>query len=785
MLLTIGVVRGTWKMKLKSKMIAGSVLLAVVPVIIAGTIISHISTDSGGEALRKQVTNQLIALRDTKKTQIESYFATIGSQLTNMANDPAVQEAFSEIAPAYSRLAEEYRSRVPELKRQLATYYSKQFNTEYSRLNAGTKADTKALLDKLDDKAVVLQHNYIVANKHPLGSKNLLQGTDDGSYYDDWHKHIHPFFNDFISRFGYYDLFLVHNDGTVLYTVFKELDFATNLRNGPYADSGLARAFKMSEKTAAGKYVIDDFAAYLPSYDGPASFAATPIFHDGVKVGVLILQMPIDAINAIMTNKRKWKEVGLGESGETYLVGPDMKARSISRFLAENKPGYITMLRSLGANKRLVKLIDVKGTNIGMQTINTEGVREAVAGKSGFRIFSNYRNVPVLSAYAPLAIDGVRWAILSEIDETEAFQGITSMSTSIRNWVIGIVLLLFIVAGTTGVALSLKISRPILNLSDTIDAIEKNADLTQRITVNSDDEIGMMAKSLNHLLETLDSNLRGVSAAATQMAAAAEELANITNETNHAIESQRQETDQVATAINQMSATVHEVARSAEHAAKAANDADDEAINGHHVVHRSITTIKQLAHDVEDTASLIARLEAEVDSIGSVANVISEIAEQTNLLALNAAIEAARAGEQGRGFAVVADEVRGLAGRTHSSTQEIAETIERLQRETKNTVAAMKQGQVRAGEGVTHGTSARNSLELITSAVNAIKEMNAQIASAAEQQHAVAEEINNNILRIREGAEHNADNASQTSRASEELAQLASSLQRMVAQFKL
>jgi methyl-accepting chemotaxis protein len=141
-----------------------------------------------------------------------------------------------------------------------------------------------------------------------------------------------PFFTDFISRFGYYDLFLVDNDGTVLYTVFKELDFATNLRHGPYANSGLARAFNNAKKATVGKYVLDNFSAYLPSYDGPASFAATPIFHDGKRVGVLILQMPIDAINAITTNKRKWKEVGLGESGETYLVGPDMKARSNQSF---------------------------------------------------------------------------------------------------------------------------------------------------------------------------------------------------------------------------------------------------------------------------------------------------------------------------------------------------------------------------------------------------------------------------------------------------------------------
>jgi methyl-accepting chemotaxis protein len=294
-----------------------------------------------------------------------------------------------------------------------------------------------------------------------------------------------------------------------------------------------------------------------------------------------------------------------------------------------------------------------------------------------------------------------------------------------------------------------------------------------------------MATSFNQMLGKLHNSMREVSASTGQLAAAAEELSAITIETNNAIELQRSETDQVATAMNEMTATVQEVASSATTAAEAAHGADRESQGGRKVVQETMDAIDKLAQDVEGTAVIIRRLEGETENIGSVLDVIRGIAEQTNLLALNAAIEAARAGEQGRGFAVVADEVRSLASRTQTSTQEIQGMIEKLQGEARNAVRAMEQGQERAQEGVAKAASAGESLQAITTAVGSINDMNAHIASAAEEQSAVADEINRNIVNISQVADQNTENVMQTSKASEELAHLASQLQNLVARFKV
>jgi methyl-accepting chemotaxis protein len=773
-------------MKIKNKMILGSTLLAAVPVIIASIVLDIIAVDTSSAALEAQVRNQMVALRESKKTQIEDYFKTIYSQLANLASLPSIKNNVRIFSDEYNAIEAGLDSaNVEKMRAELGGYYRNQFGAEYSKQNSGQHIDAGALLAKLSPAAVYFQYHWIKENPNPLGSKNGQVSNNSGRPYDAIHKQNHPFYNDFITRFGYYDLFIVNIQGDVVYTVFKELDFGTNLKSGVWSGSGLARAFNKGMQATEGSVTVDDFAAYTPSYDGPAAFAAAPIIENGERLGVLILQMPIANINAIMTSNEKWKEVGLGDSGETYLVGPNKRARSISRFMVEDKAGYLKMMRDLGVSSNLVATIDAKNTNIGLQEIDTVGTRAAIGGEAGFQIFEDYRHVPVLSAYTPLDIPGLKWALLSEIDEEEAFRAIGVMKTEIGGWATGITVVMLIIAGVAGLMFALSITNPIIKLAEVIGIIDRDADLSRRIDIHSKDEIGEMATSFNQMLGKLHNSMREVSASTGQLAAAAEELSAITIETNNAIELQRSETDQVATAMNEMTATVQEVASSATTAAEAAHGADRESQGGRKVVQETMDAIDKLAQDVEGTAVIIRRLEGETENIGSVLDVIRGIAEQTNLLALNAAIEAARAGEQGRGFAVVADEVRSLASRTQTSTQEIQGMIEKLQGEARNAVRAMEQGQERAQEGVAKAASAGESLQAITTAVGSINDMNAHIASAAEEQSAVADEINRNIVNISQVADQNTENAMQTSKASEELAHLASQLQNLVARFKV
>ena len=351
-------------------------------------------------------------------------------------------------------------------------------------------------------------------------------------------------------------------------------------------------------------------------------------------------------------------------------------------------------------------------------------------------------------------------------------------------WLLATITALAVVLGLVAAAL---ISRMIVvPLRYTVQLAQRvsNGDLTQSETVTRRDELGQLQQAMYGMTDSLRTLIGRIGGSVSQIAAAAEQLSGVTAQTSVGVQKQREETDQVATAMHQMAATVQEVAHNAEQASLAARQADQQARQGDLVVKDAIGQIDSLAGEVEHSAHAIEELNTESGRIGSVLEVIRAVAEQTNLLALNAAIEAARAGEQGRGFAVVADEVRALARRTHDSTEEIEGLIGNLQRVAQKAVEQMKTSRDLTQRTVELASEAGSALGRITESVSTIEQMNQQIAASAEEQSAVAENISESVTRVRDIGEQSASGSEQTAGASAELARLGVELQGLVARFR-
>ncbi len=481
------------------------------------------------------------------------------------------------------------------------------------------------------------------------------------------------------------------------------------------------------------------------------------------------------------------------DSINTMMLTGTMAKRNVLRDKILARPG-VTDARII----RNEGVISVYGAGYDHQAPADELDRRALAGEAIMHITensdgrlltvinpihaqSNYRGTNCLTCHQ-VAEDTVLGAVrisysLEALDAQVERNLWTAAGIQLLLLLAGLLVIMYIVRRT--------VIKRIHAMRHTMEAIARDDDLRHTVVIEAHDEVGAMGEAFNRMIAKFKHSLHAVSDVTQQLNVVSDQVSSVADTTLKAVVDQRTETDMVASAMNEMSATVQEVARHAAQTAQASQEADDESKAGVLVAEQAIDGIRELIAEIESAAGVVQQVEADTASISAVLDVIKGIAEQTNLLALNAAIEAARAGEQGRGFAVVADEVRTLASRTQKSTEEIQNMIERLQHGVKNAVGAMAGAQGRATSGSVCVEKASQSLHVIAAEVATINDMNTQIATAAEEQSAVAEEINRNITTISSIADNTSTGATQTAHSSEELVRLAAELQRLANQFKL
>lgn len=431
-------------------------------------------------ALSRATYDRLTAVRQTRLRQIERYFEDLRNHVLALSTDESTIAALEEFDRAWHQLP-------AAPSHALDAHYNAHHPSE------------KAAWFPSDPATLALQHHYIAANPHPLGSKDLLLSAPAAGPYDRTHLRYHPTLHRYQSAFGFYDIFLINSEGRVLYTVFKEIDFGGNLRTAPYNATSLAKVFEKAiaihetEATA-----IQDFDFYPPSHQAPASFLAAPIWRRGEAIGVLAIQISIREINRVMTANRNWREEGLGETGQAYIVGSDGTLRSDLRIELEQPEEFFRRLSAVGAGSDAIERMRRNQTSV----LNLKAAPEVIARMSartaGTETGTRDGGIAVLRSDAPLQVPGLDWWFNAEIDSAEAFAPIAALRRRILLYGGFIALALALAAGWLG----RSVTQPVLALAAGARRFGAR-DFTVRIPATSKDEIGQLAESFNTMAEDL------------------------------------------------------------------------------------------------------------------------------------------------------------------------------------------------------------------------------------------------------------------------------------------
>ncbi|MDC0325782.1 HAMP domain-containing protein, partial [bacterium] len=482
--------------------ISTKLLFATVTVTVSIILINGLVTDYGlRKPLSEGVFDKLTAVRELKAQQIEDYLKFIQDQAITFSENHMVVEAMESFHQAFKELDKSAVSEVAN-NDSLAAYYRDEFIPRFPKSREeGSTADD--LLPR-GNAGRYLQHAFIADNPHPTGEKHQLTESPDGSAYAKYHAEHHSPIRNYLEKFGYYDIFLVEpENGNIVYSVFKEVDFATTLESGPYQNSNLAKVYRAA-KIAGDPHAVHivDFKPYAPSSGAMASFIASPIFKQDQLIGVLIFQMPVDRINEIMTNKKSWKDVGLGNTGESFILAKDFTMRSQSRFLIEDPENYLNTVLQGGLPAETVSGIRNLKSSIGLQTVITQGSQKAFEGEEGTGTYEGYTGEKVVSSFRPLQILGLDWAIFSEIAEKEAFL----LSEKIRDRTIMTGSVLLAGAIYCSYLLALSLTRPVRQLEISAKNLTQG-DLDETIQRTSGDEIGDLADAFEVMRKEMKQNI--------------------------------------------------------------------------------------------------------------------------------------------------------------------------------------------------------------------------------------------------------------------------------------
>lgn len=667
------------KLSLKAKIMSSFLIAGTIPVIMVGLY----SDFQVSKMLEKDAISKLSAIRDIKAQAVKVYFDSVQKQVLTFSHNVLVKDAtkkFSTYFDSFSKESEFSDADKNSHDRYVQNFYSTDFAQKYKDFS-GEDANISALKVGLDDNKRAVQYHY-------RQGRTLINNTN----FSKVHAKYHPSFKEFAEKFEYYDVFLIDiKTGNIVYSVEKEVDFATSLIDGAYSSSNLAEAFRKAKAINDKKtFAFVDYKKYTPSYEKPSAFIASPVWDGKKKIGVVAFQLPLGPINTIMKQR-----AGMGETGESYLVGQDKLLRSDS-FL---DPEHHSVLNSFkDPEKNLLK---------------TDSAAEVLAGKTGSEHFENYLGTKVLSAFTPVDVLGLKWGLVAEISEDEAFASIKELEIVLLEIIIGSVIFIGLCA---------------FFLSNSINKFLKLVE-----------QVGM------EILE----GAKSVSTSSTELTSTSSQLSESATESASCLQ-------ETVSSIDEISAMVKRNADAAASSTQVSENSRQSANQGKETVELMIKSINdisastdEIADDMKKNNEELSKVVTVISEIGEKTKVINDIVFQTKLLSFNASVEAARAGEHGKGFAVVAEEVGNLASMSGKAALEITEMLEGSIKQVTDIVEKAKKkvdtlideskSKVEIGTKTAYDCS--DVLTSILENVTTVNEMVQEISSASAEQSTGVSEV--------------------------------------------
>ncbi len=744
------------------------VAFTVLGLVLLGIAISLVAINKSSDALIKARMDQLSSIAEAKAEGLGEFTKFFHGLIIANAGDINTVQTLWSLNDAFALFEDETDIDLDEATQKLIEEYDANYLSHVNFEFPGV-ASKKATLEYLpeSDAGKIAQMLYIVENENPIDKKDELhQNKLHKDDYSKQHALYHRKFKAILDEFGIYDIFLVNADGLIVYTVKKEKDFATSLIDGPYKESGLGRVFKKAMELKNGEIAFDDFAPYEPSMNAPASFIATPLyFHEDLE-GALIFQLPIGVLNKTMNFQGNFDKAGLGETGEAFLIGQDKMMKTDSRFVTQIEDPLVQKFK----------------TTIGTYKVDTEASSMVLKGESGSMMVASQSGDKLLNAFTPVDFFGAKWGIIVQLQEDEALQSVIETRNVIAILAVVIILILIVVIV---IAIQKLIINKLSLLQDAAYGLAKGeGDLTSQIKIASGDEMYDVSTNINAFIE----KVRVTVDKAKQMSRENASIADNLSSTSGDIKNKAIQEANIVAEVTDEGSELQDVLKIAINDAQIVREEIDATAQQLLLANNSI---KELASEVYDRSQVesemaqkLQQLSHDTQQVKDVLSVISDIADQTNLLALNAAIEAARAGEHGRGFAVVADEVRKLAERTQKSLSEINATISVIVQSVQDTSDQISDNASKIEE---LSNNAQNVEVEIDNSVSAMQASVQKVEKTVEGYVANSKTIDHMISQVAEInrlSSHNAKSVEGIAKASDNLSEMTSQLNALLNEYR-